>query len=170
MRHAPLWAGLFCLVAVAGCGRSKISFNNALSEANQRIAKSGEAWGKELEGAVSGDASAVQRLKAAEQDLRKVLADVKADMQALEVPDSPTAKRLYDAHQKFLEGQGEILDNQLAEIGRVVEDPNTPQEAKLQRITELALAAEERENQDLLVLQQVQREFAQENGFRLQEP
>jgi hypothetical protein len=168
MRHAPLWAGLFCLVAVAGCGRSNISFNNALSEANQRIAKGGEAWANAAVEAMEGDPAAVQRFKAAEQDLRKVLADVNADMKALQVPDSPTAKRLYDAHQKFLQGQDEIINNQFAEIGRLIEDQSTPQEAKLQKFVELAQAAEARENQDLVVLQQVQREFAQENGFKLQ--
>jgi hypothetical protein len=170
MRHAPFWAGLFCLVAVAGCGRSNISFNNALSEANQRIAKGGEAWANAAVAAMEGDAAAVQRFKSAEQDLRKVLADVKSDMQALKVPDSPTAKRLYDAHQKFLQGQDEIINNQFAEIGRLIEDPDTPQMAKMQKFVELAQSAEARENQDLVVLQQVQREFAQENGFRLQEP
>ena len=168
MRHAPLWAGLFCLVAVAGCGRSNIAFNNALSEANQRIAKSGEAWSNHLEGALSGDPAAIQRMKAAEQDLRNVLADVKADMQALQVPDSPTAKRLYDAHQKFLAGQDEILNNEFAEITRLIEDQETPQHEKVQRFIALAQSAEARENQDLLELQQIQREFAQENGFRLQ--
>ena len=157
------------LVAVTGCGKSSVTFNNSLSEANQRIAKAGEAWGLAAAEAIDGDPSSIQRFKAAQQSLQTVLADVKADMQALQVPDSPTAKRLYEAHQQFLRGQEEIMNNQFAEIGRLVEDTSVAPEAKAQRFMELAMQAEQIESRDLVPLQQVQRQFASENGFQLRE-
>ena len=170
MNLIPLWAGLVCSLAITGFNRDAISFNNALSEANRRIAKGGEAWATAAVAAMSGGQAAVKRFEAAEDELRKVLDDVKADVRKLEVPVSPTARRLYKAHQQFLRGQDEIISNQFAEISKLIADQTTPQEAKLRSFVELAQQAERREMQDLVPLQQAQREFAQENGFRIQEP
>lgn len=170
MNLIAIWAGLVCSLAITGFNRDAISFNNALSDANRRIAKGGEAWANAAVAAMSGGQAAVERFEAAEDELQKVLDDVKADVRKLEVPDSPAARRLYDAHQQFLRGQDEIIGHQFAKIGKVIADPTTPQEAKLRSFIELAQQAERRELQDLLPLQQAQREFAKENGFTVKEP
>jgi hypothetical protein len=158
------------LLAASGCGRSSLSFNNALSEANQRIAGAVEPCGEAAFAAMDGDPAAVARFKAADQNLRKVMADVKAEMQAVEVPDSPTARRLYEAHQRYLRGHEEIVNNQFVEISRMIEDASMAPEAKGQRFLELVQQIEQIESRDLVPLQQIQREYASESGFQLREP
>ena len=154
------------LLVLAGCSQGPLGFNNAIANANKQLEQAGQKFGQALRNYLEGrgDIAAVRR---SYEDVKKTVEDVKSDMKSLRVPESAEAKAFYDAHQEFLKGQEQMVNNEFAEIMKIVEGPD-PLAAKQQRIRDLLERIGAQEEQDLAKLQAAQRAFATKHGIKLQ--
>jgi hypothetical protein len=155
-----------CVAAGAGCNKKYLSFNESISGANKKLEAAGKKFGEALVQAITSgnDTGAV---RTSYENVKSVFTAVKAEMQALAVPNDATSKELYQAHQKFLAGQEKAINVDLAQVVKLVEDKSTPLAAKGGQITSLLSKIEAEENRELATLQQVQRKFADAHNMKL---
>jgi hypothetical protein len=142
-------------------------FNDALVNANKRLENAGRDFGLAVGPAVAGNEVNLFQVRRTYNQLVQTLNEVKADMRALKVPPSQSARAFYDAHQRALAGQEQMVQNDLGEIVRLVEDPRMNKAARAQRIQEIMQRSTKREQEDLEPLRTAQREFAREYNLLL---
>jgi hypothetical protein len=162
----PVLLGAFALsmVAVIGCAGEAVRFNNTIAGYNKRLNEAGTKFGKAIAPAAKGLAVNVGEAKAAYQQVKTVVNEVKAEFAALKVPSGASAKKMADAYAQFLKGQEHMVNNDFAQIMTMVESGKVDQG----RFNGLLLQVSQREQGDLAALQAAQREFAKEHGIRLQ--
>jgi len=150
-------------LAVAGCAGEAVRFNNSLAEYNKRLNAAGKKFGETLTPALQGGNANAGQVRSAYNNMLSTVEAVKRDFNALTPPPSATGKRLADTYRKFLQGQEGMIKNQLGEITRMVEQGK----ANGGQIMMLLQQIEGQERRDLSELQEVQRQFAKENGITL---
>jgi len=160
---------VFCVGLLSGCGNQAVNFNNSIAKANQKLAAAGLEFGQKVKDALSGQPGKIREVKSSYQNVLKVLDGVKADMKALSVPSSASAKKLYDAHQRFLKGQEEGA-KQFGEIVKILENNTLNAGDKQAKISQIITQIGALEQKDLVELQSAQREFAKEHNIRLEMP
>jgi len=141
-------------------------FNQAIVEANKKLFAAGGEWGQNahLNDNVSPDADGLQK---GYKNCQKVLAEVKAEMKGLKVPETKSAGEFYKLHQKFLDAQERSIKNELKDLTDVLSDPKLQDKEKKDKALEILKKANKSE-QDLVVeLQKAQETFAKEFGIDL---
>src|SRR5262249_1685691 len=165
VRAALAAAFLPLFLALPGCKGEAVSFNNKLAGTNKRLEEAGRKFGQTLAPQGQGRPVNAAEVRGAYEQLVQVLNEVKAETKDMQIPSSASAKRLYDTHQKFLQGQ-EAGVKQFGEIVRMVETKALGPGGMIQfQQTMQQLAA--REQQDLNELRAAQQAFAAEHGVRI---
>jgi hypothetical protein len=147
-----------------------LKYNEAIVRFNKQLSNAGLKLGQTIRPALEGQAVDLKEMKKAYAATEKVLNQVKKEATALKVPDSESARRLAKVYERFLKGQEVMVKKELAEVVRLVETTNPPDQAGQQRLLRLFQGIAEREMTDLRDLQQAQREFAREHGIKLKGP
>ncbi len=162
---------LLPLLALAGCGNSTkdaVAFNQSLLSANQKLQAAGREFGEGVGRAMAGGAGDVAQLRQSYDKTRQVVQQVKADMQSVQVPSSQSAQDLYDAHQKFLQGQERMIEKDLGEVMKLLENSKLDKKERAQKVTAILTRIGSAEQADLDALKNAQRKFAQEYNLTLQ--
>src|SRR5262249_21230382 len=76
-------------------------------------------------------------MKKARAEAQRVLKDVRAELKELPVFPSPTGKKLYDAHQRLLDTYEQIVEKDLDEMVKVVEDKKLKLEERKAQLLEI---------------------------------
>ena len=142
-------------------------FNDAIVGFNSRLTTAGQRFGNAVQAAIGGNPADVTKLREEYQGVQKTLAKVNADMQTLKVPDSPAAHRFYEAEQRFLKYQERLVQEDLAAIIKVVEDPNVGKDEKASRVKELIGEIVQDEASELAPLRRAQVKFAKAHNIKL---
>src|SRR5262249_2854426 len=114
-----------------------------------------------------GEAKDVDKMKEARAEAQRVLTDVRAELKELAEFDTPTGKKLYQAHQRLLDAYEKIIDKDLDEVIKVVEDKKLTLDEREARLREIGKRADRCEEDSLKPFQELQRKFAQENNIKL---
>lgn len=173
MKTINRWMCAVCLgllVALMGCGSrvDPVAFNRSITDDNKKLNAAGTKLGEALKKTLNGEPGSTENLKAEYASLQKTLADVKADVANLKVPNDASSKALYDAYQKFLQGQESMSTNEFSQIVKCAEDASIPTAQKVNTIVPLIKTVEQRENTDLTALKAAQSTFATEHHITLQ--
>jgi hypothetical protein len=159
------------LLSVAGCSKvsrtAAVQFNDALVEAGNRVAVSGLAFGEAAGKAIGGGIQEVAKAKRELENVTEALARAKSDMKLIKVPDSPTARKFFEEHQKLLKLQEQIVKEDFGAIVKVLDDQLlTPQERsrKLMPIANYLRSLDQTMLTDLVAAQAA---FARETGFQV---
>ncbi|MCA9519847.1 MAG: hypothetical protein KC609_02695 [Myxococcales bacterium] len=143
------------------------AFNNKLVAANKTINLAAQAFGRHLKPVLEGKKADSAALDKKFTEMKAAFDRVDQEMKGLKVPDLDGAKKLYDAHQKFLDGQREMINGTLKKILEVAKNDKLDVQAKRLQISKLLPEISKREGQDLKVLRTAQREFAGKNKLQL---
>lgn len=157
-----LYASALLFTFATGCSSKKdkmIAINNKITETNDSLFMKGEAWGEEIGAAWSGkDFTRVATLHA------DVLGYI--DRKEEEIKDMNNAggsEKLKDAELSFLEYEKSILTPAAVFNGF---NASTSQETFMAAYQQMQTSAQN-ENQKLLEIQQLQKEYAQKNQLPL---
>ena len=142
-------------------------FNEAMVGTNQKLEAAGTELGTAIGLAINGGPQELANAKEKYAKTVRVVQQVKADMQTLKVPSSKSAQTLYEAHQKFLQGQERMIQDDFGEILKTLEDPALDKTAKTQKLQAIFKRVEQAAQDDLIPLQNAQKEFARENNLNV---
>jgi aromatic ring hydroxylase len=162
---------LLPLAALAGCNGSTkdaLAFNQAIVNANQKLASAGQELGQAIGRAAAGGPAEIAQAKQLYDQTKQVMQQVKADIQAVHVPSSSTAQALHDADQKFLQGQERIIEKDFAEVIKLLEDTKMDKGERAQKLAAIFSKVGNTEQTDLASLRTAQRDFAKEYNLTLQ--
>jgi hypothetical protein len=160
-------AVLASLSFLAGCGREAIDFNNQIAGIHAQLGEAVEEFGRTLHSAFDQEiATSADELAAAIERLRAAQATAKERSDQLRVPNLPQAAELYAAHQELLTWQRERLDEESAEIERLLGEPLPPGELP-QRLRARFEAFKAAEAPRLEAMHAAQRRFAEAKGLKL---
>jgi hypothetical protein len=161
---------LLPLLALAGCGNSTkdaLTFNESIVSANQKLEAAGKEFIESVVRATRGDPEDVAQARKLYEKARQVMQQVKADMQSVHVPPSKSAQDLYDAHQKFLQAEEQMIDKDLGEAVKLLEDSKLSQIEKAQKVVAVFKRVGNTEQADLDALKKAQRTFAQDYNMTI---
>jgi hypothetical protein len=176
MGKATLTRRLACcalalFVAPADAGESEPQkFNEAIVGFNKQLNEAGMKLGMALAPALQGNAVDLKEVRKTYTAVEKVVAKIKKEAAALKVPDSDSARKLAKVYQSFLKGQEAMVKKDMLEIVRLLEQSNPPDQAGQQRLLRTLQVIGKREQGELRLLQEAQREFAREHGIKLKAP
>ena len=162
---------LLPLLAVAGCGNSRkdaLAFNEALVNANRKLELPAKEFLESLPRAITGGPADAAQVKQLYEKTRQAMQQVKADMESVHVPSSQSAQALYEAHQKYLQGEERLIEKDFAEVVKLLENSKLGAAEKAQKVNEILVRGGTTEQADLAVLKSAQRNFAQDNHLTLQ--
>jgi hypothetical protein len=162
---------LLPLVAFVGCGSSTkeaVAFNQTIVTANQRLASVGQEFGEAIGRALAGGPADVAQVKQLYDKTKQVVQQVKAEMQSVQVPPSNAAQTLYDADQKFLQGQERMIEKDFGEVVKLLENSELDKAERAQKVAAIFARVEKAEQADLAALKAAQKGFAQEYNLTLQ--
>ena len=159
------------LFSMAGCSKvsrsAAIQFNDALVEAGNRVAVSGQAFGEAAGKAIGGGIQEVAKAKREFENVTDALTRAKSDMKLIKVPDTPSARRFFDEHQKLLKLQEQIVKEDFGAIVKVLDDQLlTPQE-RSRKLMPIANYLRSLDQNMLVDLMAAQAAFAKETGFQI---
>ncbi len=163
-----LFSGLTHDVQMGGNAATQSAhlFNNALTAANESLARHGEGFVAGLSQWRMGTAGS-DAVRRPYDNMVGALQRVESDMANVKVPDLASARELYARHQDFLRGQRRMIEKHLGDVVRAIEDETLDRgqvEAKMQ---EAAQSSAEIERPLLIKCQEAQRRFANEAGIQL---
>ena len=159
------------LFSMAGCSKvsrgAAVQFNDALVEAGNRVAVSGQAFGQAAGKAVGGGIEEVAKAKREFENVTEALARAQSDMKLIKVPDTATARRFFDEHQKLLKLQDQIVKEEFGAIVKVLDNQLlTPQE-RSRKLMPIANYLRSLDQTMLVDLVAAQAAFAKETGFQI---
>jgi hypothetical protein len=169
MRHG--WIVLIgSMLVVAGCGHEAIDFNNQIAAIHARLGTAVEEFGQVIHPAVQeGKPLTADELTEAVERLRGQLTAANEQSGQLRVPELPQATELYAAHQTFLAGEQRLIQEELAEIERLLAKQLTVGEVQDRLKVRLA-AFKLAESRLLDTMHAAQRQFAEANRLKLTKP
>ncbi len=163
IRGGLLGALAVAALAAAGCAGEAVRFNNSIVDYNKRLAAAGKRLGETLAPALQGGQVNAADVKGAYNEVLNTLDQVKKEFASLKVPSGASAKKLADAYGKFLQGQEDMVRNQMGQLVKMAES-GKPAPGQMMGLLQ-AIGA--REQADLVNVQAAQREFARDHNIRL---
>jgi hypothetical protein len=173
--------GFLSLVFLGGCiagvawmvHRSRdranvLAFDNTIAGANAKLRSAGIAFGVQLAPLLrEGKQPDVRALRQAQQNAVRTVANVRAEINALQVPRAVSAQALFETYQHMLQNQETLVKKTLAEIIAVVEDRRLSAQQKTEKISEIFVQMQKVESNDLSAVQAAQRKMAEEYRIEL---
>jgi hypothetical protein len=170
-----LWAVLALAIAgAAGCGLppTRVEFIETLSKENRQIARSTRAFRSAILPLKDGQAANAAQVRSGYDGMVKAVKQAKSDMAyQLLPPSSNSAKDLLDKYKAYLDGQDDILQNEMLQIVQEVELPTddngnpTPTD-RWAVISPLLNQVSSKENETLGPLTQAQSAYCGEHNFQ----
>jgi hypothetical protein len=164
-----LLLGALAVLALSGCGqREAIDFNEKLVSANKRLASAGEAYGRAIGNAIKngGNPADMQQVRKTLNEMKTVLKNNKDESATWKIPSKPSAKALFDAFQRFMTAEEEILEI-FEGLAKTLEDTNLSPQQKTNMVQTKIFEAENREKRALAELQPAQQAFAKDYNIKL---
>jgi hypothetical protein len=166
----PLWP--LVVVALAGCSRQAIDYNNQVAAIHARLGTAVEEFGRVLRPAVDqGLAPSAEEFAAAAERLRGELTSAEDRSAAIRVPRLPQADKLYEAHQAFLAWERTRLEDEVAKIKQFLDESRAAKTFNAQSahaaISNRLATLRAEEQRQLQTLHAAQRSFAEANGLKL---
>jgi hypothetical protein len=156
------------LLWLSGCGHEAIDFNNEVAAIHARLGEAAREFGEVLHPAIEeGKRPPAEGLDVAMGRMRTALAAAKERSDALRVPSLPQAGELYAAHQEFLAWQQSLLERELVEFKRLLEQEELTVHELANRHTARFHALKQDESRGLATLHAAQRRFAEANRLKL---
>ena len=146
--------------------KDAVEFNEAIVSVNKKLSDGGKTFGKLLGGALRGGDKELGKIRKARAKLLADFQKIRADTLKLK-PENEDAVRLYQAHQKFLDGQEKTINGDIVEVIAIIADKTLDQRAKSQKIMAVIKRMAKRDEMDLKPLQDAQQAFAQKFGFQI---
>jgi hypothetical protein len=154
-------------LCLAGCGnKGAVEFNEKIVQANQRLAKVGEPFGRAIGPALAEQPVNLDEVRRTYKAAAEEIKNVKAESLTWKVPSGASAKNLYDAHQRFLTMQQEGIDN-FGEMVKIAENGRMPAGEKKNKLQTILMQFDQKEKVALAELQSLQQAFAKDNNIRL---
>ncbi len=153
------------LVTMTGCGGA-LAFNQSIVKANQDLQEAGKKFGEALTKALT-DQSQIPALDTSYKEMLQRVDDVAARMKKLKVPQSDSAKALYEQHQRFLASQKKMCVRDFGELVKALKDQNMDPGQKNNKVQEILLRVQKEEATELQLLQSAQRKFASDHKLKL---
>jgi hypothetical protein len=169
---AVISAALASVLLLGGCGKGPskadaIRFNDALVDANDRIAKAGSAFGDAAAAAVGGGIIEVGKVKREFENLNDAVSRSMADVRGLKVPETPAAKAFYGEHQALLKKQELIVKEDCRMILKALDDPLLTPQQRMTKIRPIASYLGSLDRDEVSSVKRAQAAFAREQGFEL---
>jgi hypothetical protein len=157
------------LLSTAGCSKvstaQAVQFNDALVEASHRVTLAGREFGVAAGKAIGGGVMEVAKVKREHENMVEALERAQAEMKVIRVPDSPSARKLFEEFRKMMVVMDEVVREDFKSIVKVLEDPLlTPQE-RLKKLVPLVNYIRSLDLGEKKELKQAQSAFAAEFGF-----
>jgi hypothetical protein len=144
-----------------------MTFNESIISANSKLEAAGKDFGEAVVRAAKGGPQDVTQARQFYEKARQVMQQVKSDMQSLHVPPSKSAQDLYDAHQKFLQVEEHMIDKDLGEAVKLLEDSKLNQMERAQKVVAIFQRLGNSEQADLDAVKRAQRAFAQDYNLTI---
>ena len=100
-----------------------MQFNDALVESSHRVTLAGRAFGVAAGKAIGGGVMEVAKVKREHENMVEALERAQAEMKVIRVPDSPSARRLFEEFRKMMVVMDEVVREDFKSIVKVLEDP-----------------------------------------------
>lgn len=159
------------LVVFAGCSKvstnDAVRFNDELVAAGKRVSISGLAFSVAAVKAIEGGVMEVALAKREFENVTDALAKAQSDMKMVKVPDSATARKLFEEHQKLLKLQEAIVSEDFKAIVKVLDDPLITPDVRMRKLRPIANYLKSIDQDQVGNLRQAQAAFAKEHGFQL---
>jgi hypothetical protein len=166
--YKQIFVAVACLV-LAGCGQEQgpIGFNDATVNINRRMAKAAKDFRDQLAPLTQGKPVDAAALQSAYDRLQHAVDDARSAAKKLTPPkDNQAAQDYYDAFEKFLALDDDLVKGPMKEILTIVTDANVPVADKLAQKEQIMKDVHAKEDAALKELKNKQKDFAKEAGFR----
>ena len=162
---------VLALLAFAGCNKvatvDAVRFNDELVATGKRVSLAGMTFSVAAVKAIEGGVMEVALAKREFENVTDALAKAQGDMKRVKVPDSPTARKFFEEHQKLLMLQEQIVNEDFKAIVKVLDDPLITTDARLKKIRPIAGYLKSIDRDQVENLKQAQAAFAREHGFKI---
>ena len=159
------------LIAFAGCSKvstvDAVRFNDELVATGKRVSVAGVAFSVAAVKAIEGGVMEVALAKREFENVTDALAKAQGDMKRVKVPDSLTARKFFEEHQKLLTLQEQIVSEDFKAIVKVLDDPLITTDVRLRKLRPIAGYLKSIDQDQVGNLKQAQAAFAKEHGFKL---
>lgn len=137
-----------------------LAYNETVVAVNLRLQKAGAEYGEALMPVFRRQVVDARVLKRRLDHLHEVYDAAAADMKKAPVLDSDVARAFQQAQQKYLDLQKSLIEDDLAQVGRIIEDATLTAVQKEKKVEAVMEAAVMRDSQVLQELVEAQKEYA----------
>lgn len=177
MRGVAL-AALVAFLLVAGCGKSSkpapapaaaptdaSTFFKAISAVHEKEQDANGAFERAIQVFLTNGTKTPADIKKAQEDFAAAIPAAKAELKAIKVPDVKGAKKLYEAEQRFLDGEEAPLQAQEMLV-KALEESLKGKPLDPTAMAETLTKIEQARKKVKWELQQAYEDFAKEHGLK----
>jgi hypothetical protein len=158
------------LVVLAGCtsyNKDVMRFNDHMAQSNKKLASAAYEFRQTFAPLGRNEFVDAAPVKAAYQDVRAVLSQIREERSKLKYPKNPALDAMNDAYEAFLDGQERIVDQDFPRIIAWVEAVNLTPANKWEKIGQEFTRIQDKERADYQKLFDAQQKFAVDVDMKL---
>jgi hypothetical protein len=154
------WAlvALPCLVAITGCSRAAVKYNNEVVGITKELENIGKQLGEDL--ARNGGNQA--RLQQLQSDASSKITEITKRGRAITPPSSAEGQAMHKAFLSYLDTEDDIATNDLPKLATIFASARQPE------IHAFFNQIEQKEQPKVNALKQAQKDFAKANNLKIQ--